>query len=92
MIAVDIATGKVLWKTPNPHDWNMTHSSIVPVEFGGKKMFVYCGSGGGAGISADDGKLLWEPLIGSFPSQRFHRRSPLAMGKFSCLAATTPAA
>ncbi len=60
MIAVDIATGKVLWRTPNPRDWKMTHSSIVPMEFGGKKMFVYCGSGGVAGYSADEGALLWE--------------------------------
>lgn len=59
-IAVDCATGKVLWKTPNPRDWKMTHSSIVPVEFAGQKMFVACFSGGVAGIAADDGRLLWE--------------------------------
>jgi len=60
MIAVDLATGKVLWKTPNPHDWKMTHSSIVPVEFAGKRQYVYCGSGGVAAVSANDGALLWE--------------------------------
>ena len=60
MIAVDCAKGQVLWKTPNPHLWNMTHSSIVPVTFEGKKMYVYCASGGVVGVSADDGKLLWE--------------------------------
>ena len=60
MIAVDLATGKVLWKTPNPHDWKMTHSSIVPIEFDGKRQYVYCGSGGVAGVSANDGVMLWE--------------------------------
>lgn len=60
MIAVDIATGKVIWKTPNPNNWNMTHSSIVPMEFKGKRMYVYCASGGVVGVSALDGSILWE--------------------------------
>ena len=60
MIAVDLATGKVLWKTPNPHDRKMTHSSIVPLEFGGQRMYVYCGSGGVTGVAANDGRLLWD--------------------------------
>ena len=59
VLAVDLATGKPVWQTPNPpmaHD----HSSITPVEFMGRRMYVYCASGGVAGISADDGRLLWE--------------------------------
>jgi len=60
MIAVELATGKVVWKTPNPHDWKMTHSSIVPVEFAGKRQYVYCGSRGVAGVDARDGAILWE--------------------------------
>ena len=60
LMAVDLATGKALWKTPNPHGWKMTHSSVVAMEFAGKKMFVYCGSGGVVGISAQDGSILWE--------------------------------
>ncbi len=60
MIAVELATGKVVWKTPNPHDWKMTHSSIVPVEFAGKLHYVYCGSRGVVGVSASDGAVLWE--------------------------------
>lgn len=60
MIAVELATGKVIWKTPNPHDWKMTHSSIVPIEFAGKRQYVYCGSGGVAGIAAEDGQQLWQ--------------------------------
>lgn len=60
MIAVDSATGEVVWETPNPNDWKMTHSSIVPMEFAGKRMYVCCLSGGVIGVSADDGTLLWE--------------------------------
>lgn len=60
MMAVDCASGEVLWKSPNPHDWKMTHSSIMPMEFMDQRMYVYCGSGGVVGISAEDGAVLWE--------------------------------
>ena len=60
LVAVDLATGRVIWKTPNPHDWKMTHSSVVPTEFAGQRQYIYCGSGGVAGIAASDGHLLWE--------------------------------
>lgn len=60
MIAVELATGKVLWQTPNPREWKMTHVSITPMEIAGRKTYVYCGHRGVAGIAADDGSLLWE--------------------------------
>lgn len=60
MIAVDCETGQIVWQTPNPLGWTMTHSSITPMEFNGKRMYVYCASGGVAGVSAEDGRLLWE--------------------------------
>ena len=60
LIAVELATGKLIWKTPNPHDWKMTHSSIVSIEFAGHRQYVYCASGGVAGLAAADGHLLWE--------------------------------
>ncbi len=60
LIAVELATGKLIWKSPNGHDWKMTHSSIVPIEFAGHRQYLYCGSGGIAGIAANDGRLLWE--------------------------------
>lgn len=60
MMAVDCATGDIIWKTPNPHNWQMTHSSIIPMEFNGKRMYVYCASRGVVGVSADDGLILWE--------------------------------
>jgi len=60
LIAVDCATGQLVWKSPNPLGWKMTHSSIMLAEFGGKRIYVYCGSGGVAGISAEDGSILWQ--------------------------------
>ncbi|MDK1031952.1 MAG: PQQ-like beta-propeller repeat protein [Planctomycetia bacterium] len=60
MIAVDIESGEVVWRTPNPRRWQMTHSSIMPMEFKGRRMYVYCASGGVVGVSAEDGKILWE--------------------------------
>jgi len=60
MMAVDCQTGEVVWQSPNPKRWVMTHSSVVPVEFAGRRMYVYCASGGVVGISAEDGSILWE--------------------------------
>jgi outer membrane protein assembly factor BamB len=60
LIAVDYKTGEVLWESPNPRAWPMTHVSIVPMEWGGRRMYVYCGKGGVAGVAADDGSILWD--------------------------------
>lgn len=60
LLAVDLATGKPLWKTPNPKDWKMTHASISVAEFAGKRQYVYPASLGVVGVSADDGTLLWD--------------------------------
>jgi len=60
LLAVDLATGKEIWKTPNPQGWKMTHSSIMPLEHRGRRMFVYCASHGAVGVSAEDGSLLWQ--------------------------------
>ncbi len=60
MMAVDCATGEILWQTPNPNGWLMTHSSIMPAEFMGMRMYVYCAGGGVVGVSAVDGSILWE--------------------------------
>ncbi len=60
VMAIDYHTGKIIWQSPNPHKWTMTHVSITPMEFAGRRMYVYCGSGGAAGIAADTGELLWD--------------------------------
>ncbi len=63
MIGVDLASGQKIWETPNPKGWKMSHSSVIPFVFGGRKMYVYSASGGMAGIAAEGpetGKVLWE--------------------------------
>jgi len=64
MMAVDCATGEIVWQTPNPDEWIMTHSSIVPMEFKGRRFYIYSGGnsskGGIIGISAEDGGVLWK--------------------------------
>jgi outer membrane protein assembly factor BamB len=63
MLGVDCATGKIVWRTPNPDSLKMSHSSVVPMTIGGKKMYVYNALGGLCGISAeegDKGRLLWK--------------------------------
>jgi len=60
LMAVEVETGKVLWTTPNPDHWKMTHSSVVPMDFADRRTYVYCASGGVVGVDAEDGKLLWK--------------------------------
>lgn len=63
MVAIDCTSGKILWETPNPGNIKMSHSSIMPWTFKGKKMYVYSAVGGVVGISAegaDEGKILWQ--------------------------------
>ncbi len=66
MIAVNCATGEVIWETPNSNNWQMSHSSIIPMTIDGKKMYIYCAIGGIVGVSAqkeDSGKILFESNV-----------------------------
>ena len=58
--ALNLKSGEVLWESPNPRGWTQTHVSIIPMELDGEKTYVYCGRGGVAGVSAKDGRILWE--------------------------------
>jgi len=60
MTAVELATGKTVWETPNEKKWQMTHASILPMEFEGKRQYVWCASDGAVGVDAETGALLWE--------------------------------
>ncbi len=63
LMGIDCASGKVIWETPNPDNWKMSHSSIIPTTLYGKKMYVYAAIGGIVGVSAegsDVGKMLWK--------------------------------
>jgi outer membrane protein assembly factor BamB len=60
VIAVDATSGRVIWETPNPRGWQMSHSSIVPMEFAGRRMYVYSAIEGTVGVDAASGAILWE--------------------------------
>lgn len=60
LLALELASGKLLWQTPNPREWKMTHSSIMPMDFAGRRLYVYCANKGVVGVAAKDGALLWE--------------------------------
>ncbi len=63
LVGIECSTGKVVWQTPNPDKWKMSHSSVMPMVIRGKRMYVYAAIGGIVGISAagsDIGKILWK--------------------------------
>ena len=60
MMAVDCETGEIVWQTPNPNNWKMTHSSIMPADILGMNIYLYCTTGGVVAVSAKDGRLLWQ--------------------------------
>jgi outer membrane protein assembly factor BamB len=70
MIGVDCKSGEILWETPNPNNWKMSHASVVPFEFGGRRMYVYSAVGGAVGVAADGpdaGSILWETSLWNNP-------------------------
>ena len=63
LISIDCQSGKILWETPNQGNWKMSHSSIMPWEYKGVKMYVYSAVGGVCGIAAEGdnaGEILWQ--------------------------------
>ncbi|RPI03763.1 MAG: hypothetical protein EHM72_00495, partial [Calditrichaeota bacterium] len=81
MVGIDLASGQVVWKTPNPLGWKMSHSSVMPMTLFGKRMYVYAAIGGILAVSAeaeDQGRLLfqsseWSPTVVA--------PSPVALGQ-----------
>ena len=60
MVALDKATGKEVWRTPNPGKLILSHASVMPAVLGGVKQYLYGTLNGPLGVSAVDGKLLWQ--------------------------------
>ncbi len=59
MVALEKATGKPIWETPNPDGLPMTHVSVMPAEIGGVRQYLYTTLKGALGVSAEDGTQLW---------------------------------
>ena len=63
IMGVNCRNGEILWYTPNPDHWGMSHSSIMPVTYQGVNMYIYSAIGGIVGIAADGdsvGQILWK--------------------------------
>jgi outer membrane protein assembly factor BamB len=60
MVALDKATGTEIWRTPNPGKLVLSHASVMPAVLGGVKQYLWGTLNGPLGVSAKDGKLLWE--------------------------------
>jgi outer membrane protein assembly factor BamB len=59
VVAFDQATGKELWRTPNPTGEAMSHASVMPATIGGTRQFLYMTMTRLVGVAASDGKELW---------------------------------
>ncbi len=65
VIAFDQATGKEIWRAPNPAKDVMSHTSIMPATIAGIRQFLYLSMNKVVGIAAADGQLLWStPFAG----------------------------
>jgi outer membrane protein assembly factor BamB len=63
LAGIALETGEVVWETPNPNGWKMSHSSVIPMTIFGRRMFVYSAIGGLVAVGADGadtGQVLFE--------------------------------
>ena len=81
LTAVNLADGAIKWKTDNTLGWKMTHSSVTPVKFAGRRTYVYCGDRGVAGVSAEDGELLWHTTAWRIKIANIPSPVPVGTGK-----------
>jgi len=65
VVAFDQATGKEVWRAPNPGKDVMSHASLMPAVIGGVKQYLYLTMNKVVGVAAADGQLLWSiPFAG----------------------------
>ena len=59
LVALEKASGKEIWRSPNPENQPMTHASPMPAVLGGIRQYLYTTLKGVYGFDAKDGRLLW---------------------------------
>jgi len=59
VVAFDQATGKEIWRSPNPGKDVMSHSSLMAATIGGVKQYLYMTMNKVVGVAAADGQILW---------------------------------
>jgi outer membrane protein assembly factor BamB len=77
LVALDQATGKEVWRTPNPGKDEMSHSSVMPATIGGVKQFLYLTMNRVMGVAAADGRVLWSA---PFAAKMAAPVSPVSIG------------
>ena len=63
LIGIDCKTGNIIWEADNSLGWKMSHSSVMPYTYKGRRMYLYSANGGVAGVSAEsgsEGQILWK--------------------------------
>jgi outer membrane protein assembly factor BamB len=89
LLALDCRTGEIVWRTPNPAGWTMSHSSVVIMRFGEQRAFVYAALGGVVAVLADGperGQVLWsstawdKKIVAPCPVQLDDRRILVTAG------------
>lgn len=81
MLAADLETGQILWKTPNPGGTSMTHVSVAPMDIAGRRAYVYSGATGLTAAWADDGTIAFEFADWKVPIAAVATPVPLPDGK-----------
>ena len=59
VVAFNQATGKEVWRSPNPDKDVMSHVSLMPATIGGVRQYLYMTMNKVVGVAAEDGKILW---------------------------------
>lgn len=77
VVAFDQATGKEIWKSDNPDNDLMSHASLMPATIGGVEQYLYLTMNKVVGVSAADGRLLWNS---PFTARMAASPSPLYVG------------
>jgi outer membrane protein assembly factor BamB len=63
LVALDPATGKLLWKALAPEKDRPGYASAAVAEVGGVRQYVQYTASGTIGVRAEDGKFLWRENI-----------------------------
>ena len=59
LVALNKTTGKTEWKSKVTGSRGAGYSSVIAIDFDGKRQYVQLYAGTVAGVSASDGKVLW---------------------------------
>jgi outer membrane protein assembly factor BamB len=77
VVAFDQATGKEVWRSPNPANDVMSHSSVMAATIAGVKQYLYMTPNKVVGLDAATGQILWTI---PFATRMAAVPSPLSIG------------